>query len=189
MYTINDQTKVMTEQRLKIDIVETKCEGLLADIRHLEVQLKESNEFKELYDVDNIKLREDFTKLLEKHNIINAELSGFHVILETQNEKLSQQKDDITRLTDENYDLTATIDSMNVELQKMNEWYKNTKADLDETIDRLHLANRVRHELELRLHAELDANYRLQRTIDEKIFLIKEFEDKMDYMDLQVKQA
>jgi SMC interacting uncharacterized protein involved in chromosome segregation len=73
---------------------------------------------------------------------------------------------------------------MNVELQKMNEWYKNTKADLDETIDRLHLANRVRHELELRLHAELDANYRLQRTIDEKIFLIKEFEDKMDYMDL-----
>jgi hypothetical protein len=47
------------------------------------VQLKESNEFKELYDTDNIKLREDFTKLLEKHNIINAELSGFHVVLET----------------------------------------------------------------------------------------------------------
>jgi hypothetical protein len=89
MYAINDQTKIMTEQRLKIDIVETKCEGLQADIRHLEVQLKESNEFKELYDVDNIKLREEFTKLLEKHNIINAELSGFHVILETQNEKLT----------------------------------------------------------------------------------------------------
>lgn len=72
---------------------------------------------------------------------------------------------------------------MNVELQKLNEWYKNTKTDLDETIDRLHLANRVRHELEVRLHAELDSNYRLQRTIDEKVQIIKDFEDKLDYMD------
>jgi hypothetical protein len=55
----------------------------LADIRHLEVQLKESNEFRELFEIDNAKLREDYTALLEKHNIINAELSGFHVILET----------------------------------------------------------------------------------------------------------
>jgi len=37
VYMINDQSKLVTEQRLKIDIVETKCEGLQADIRHLEV--------------------------------------------------------------------------------------------------------------------------------------------------------
>lgn len=49
----------------------------------MEVQLKESNEFKEVFELDNGKLREDYTHLLEKHNIINAELSGFHVILET----------------------------------------------------------------------------------------------------------
>jgi SMC interacting uncharacterized protein involved in chromosome segregation len=85
--------------------------------------------------------------------------------------------------------LTVTIDSMNVELQKINEWYKNTKTDLDETIDRLHLANRVRHELELRLHSELDSNYRLQNTVNEKVYLIQEFETKLDFMDLQVKQA
>jgi hypothetical protein len=65
----------------------------------------------------------------------------------------------------ENKELTITIDSMTVELQKMNEWYKNTKSDLDDTIDRLHMANRVRHELELKLHSELDSNYRLQQTI------------------------
>jgi hypothetical protein len=51
----------------------------------------------------------------------------------------------------------------------MNEWYKNTKTDLDDTIDRLHLANRVRHELEVRLHSELEANYRLGRTVEEKV--------------------
>ncbi len=43
-------------------------------------------EFKELYETDNNKLREDYTILLEKHNIVNVELSGFHVILETLKE-------------------------------------------------------------------------------------------------------
>ena len=76
---------------------------------------------------------------------------------------------------------------MNIEITKINEWYKNTKTDLDETIDRLHLANRVRHELELRLHSELDSNYRLGKTIEEKVGVIRECETKIDYMDLQMK--
>lgn len=61
MYLINDQTKEITAQRLKIDVVETKCEGMLAEKRHLEVQLKEALEFKELFEIDNAKLRDEYT--------------------------------------------------------------------------------------------------------------------------------
>jgi hypothetical protein len=49
------------------------------------------------------------------------------------------------------------------------EFYQNTKSDLENSIEKLHLANRVRHELEIKLHAELEANYRAKQTIDEKI--------------------
>ena len=61
MYLINDQTKEITAQRLKIDVVETKSHGMLAEKRHLEVQLKEALEFKELFEIDNAKLRDEYT--------------------------------------------------------------------------------------------------------------------------------
>ena len=51
-------------------------------------------------------------------------------------------------------------ESLQIELNKITEFYKSTKGDLEDTIDRLHSANRVRHELEVRLHAELEAGYR-----------------------------
>jgi hypothetical protein len=55
----------------------TKEEGLLADIRLLQEQLKESNEFKDMFRLDNEKLRFEYSVLLDKHNSVNQKLSGF----------------------------------------------------------------------------------------------------------------
>jgi hypothetical protein len=63
----------------------------------------------------------------------------------------------------------------------MTEFYKGSKSDLEGTIDRLHQANRVRHELEVRLHAELEAAYRSKRTIDEKVANIEELHTKIEW--------
>jgi hypothetical protein len=41
--------------------MQTKDEGLQADIRQLQGQLKESNEFKEMYQEDNEKMRHEYT--------------------------------------------------------------------------------------------------------------------------------
>ena len=49
----------------------TKEEGLQADIRHLQGQLKESNEFKTMFEQDNEKLRYDYATLLERNNSVN----------------------------------------------------------------------------------------------------------------------
>jgi len=43
---------------------------------------------------------------------------------------------------------------MRIELEKLNELYKNTKNDLEDAVERLHLTNRMRHELEVRLTSE-----------------------------------
>lgn len=72
---------------------------------------------------------------------------------------------------------------MLVEIEKLTESYRLTKGDLEETVDRLHQANRVRHDLEVRLHAELEAAYRLKQTLDEKIIFIGEQEIKLDYFE------
>ena len=47
-------------------------------------------------------------------------------------------------------------------------------------MESLHQANRARHELELRLHAELEAAYRLKQTVEEKLRLIAEFDVKIE---------
>lgn len=65
-------------------------------------------------------------------------------------------------LEENNKDLTDVLGTTKIELDKVTEFYKNTKSDLEESMDRLHTTNRIRHELEIRLHAELEASYRLK---------------------------
>ena len=50
VYEYNELQKANVEQRLKIECMTTKEEGLHADIRHLQGQLKESNEFKIMFE-------------------------------------------------------------------------------------------------------------------------------------------
>ena len=71
VYEYNELQKANVEQRLKIECMITKEEGLHADIRHLQGQLKESNEFKVLFEQDNEKLRYAYATLLERHNSVN----------------------------------------------------------------------------------------------------------------------
>lgn len=75
------------------------------------------------------------------------------------------------------------LDFYLLENTKVAELYKNAKADQEDTMEGLHQANRVRHELEVRLHAELEANYRLKRTVEDKVRVIEEYETKVDYFD------
>lgn len=85
------------------------------------------------------------------------------------------------RVKSENKEITSAKETLAVELDKMTEFYKQSKSDLEGTIDRLHQANRVRHELEVRLHAELEAAYRSKKTIEEKVANIEELHTKIEW--------
>ncbi len=98
---------------------------------------------------------------------------------------METQRSELERMIQENKDLVDQNETLRVELEKMTEYYKGTKGDLEDTIDRLHQANRVRHELEVRLHAELEAAYRSKRTIDEKVATIEELNTKIDWFEQQ----
>jgi chromosome segregation ATPase len=74
VYSINDQIKLISQQRMNIDVCNTKLEGLSVEVRQLDIQLKEVTSFKELFEHDNAKLREEYAVLLEKHNAVNQEL-------------------------------------------------------------------------------------------------------------------
>lgn len=47
----------MTEQRLKIDGLDTKIEGLKNEKTHLEISLQESKEFKNIFEQKSIDLK------------------------------------------------------------------------------------------------------------------------------------
>ena len=79
--------------------------------------------------------------------------------------------------------MLARIDILSIDLNKTQEWYKNSKNDAELSMENLHLANRARHELEIRLHAELEAAYRLKQTVEEKVKIIGDYEIKMEYFD------
>ena len=79
---------------------QTKIEGLEAEQRHLQVQLKETQEFRELFEADNERIREEYQGLLERYNQVNQELQGFQSVLQTYREKTEKQREDIERLTE-----------------------------------------------------------------------------------------
>lgn len=170
---------------MKIDVTDTKVEGLLIENRHLEIQLKETTEFKVLFERDNEKLREEYATLLEKYNYVNQELSGFQSVLSTQRQKAENQKLEIARLLESESALTVEVDSLKVVNEKLTDQLRTSKKDCEDAVDRLHTANRVRHELEVRLHAELEAAYRLKLTLDEKVQSISDYEVKVDIYETQ----
>lgn len=52
-YQVHEQNKLMTEQRLKMDCLETKIEGLKNEKTHLEINLHETKEFKQIFEERN----------------------------------------------------------------------------------------------------------------------------------------
>lgn len=104
---------------MKIDVTDTKVEGLMVENRHLEIQLKETTEFKELFERNNEKLREEYATLLEKYNYVNQELSGFQSVLQTQLDKSENQKQEIGRLLESETALTVELDSLKVLNEKL----------------------------------------------------------------------
>ena len=75
------------------------------------------------------------------------------------------------------------METQKIEIEKLNEFYRNSKSDLDDTIDRLHQVNRVRHEFELRYRAELEANTALKGTLEDKMSIIEEKDGKIDLVE------
>lgn len=75
---------------------------------------------------------------------------------------------------------------MRVELEKIGEVYRATRNDLDDAVERLHLTNRARHELELRLSSEEEANQALQTTLTEKMTVITVQDTKIDQLETKV---
>ena len=61
IYSVNELTKEVTAQRLRNDCAETLAEGLKTHNRQLEIQLNETKEFKELFEIDNSKIRYEFS--------------------------------------------------------------------------------------------------------------------------------
>eukprot|EP00347_Sterkiella_histriomuscorum_P012772 403367281 len=179
-YQIHEQSKELTEQRLKIDCLETKVEGLISEKQHLEIGLKEEQTFRQIFEDKNLELKDKYSDLLNEHNELRQRLVGFEETVKNANERIEQQRDKIIE-----YKKTCELfeqqnGTMRVELEKLNELYRSTKNDLDEAIDRLHLINRVRHELELRLSSEQESNKQLQTTLQDKMAVIIEKERQVD---------
>jgi len=53
---------------LKIDCLETKVEGLNSDKIHLELSLKETRDFKRVYEEKNEELKQKLLDLMEEYN-------------------------------------------------------------------------------------------------------------------------
>lgn len=58
----------MTEQRLKMDCLETKIEGLKNEKTHLEINLHETKEFRTIFEERTLEMKDKYVKLMEEYN-------------------------------------------------------------------------------------------------------------------------
>lgn len=155
-----------------MDCLETKIEGLKNENTRLEISLQESKEFREIFENKNKEQKEEYQQLLRVFNENHQKQVGFEELFKDYQSRVETQKVEIRSLDQQFQQVENENGTLKVELERVNDYFNNAKSDLDDTVDRLHQTNRVRHEVELRLRATLLANEELKKTVKDKIALI-----------------
>ena len=76
--------------------------------------------------------------------------------------------------------------TLSIQHEKVSEQYKNAKKDLDDSIDKLHITNQRRHEIEIKLYEESEKTKHLKEVIKEKEEILYKRVSELEILDKKV---
>ena len=93
---------------------------------------------------------------------------GSDELAREREERIDSYKKEIQELKVDLEKLTIEHESLKINFQKINEQYTAASNDLEDTTEKLHLTNKVRHETEIKLGEEIEKCKGLQNMIKVK---------------------
>jgi len=90
---------------------------------------------------------------------------GFSEVQKEREDKISRLKSDLNSYKIKSDDLELQLGTLSINHEKVLEQQSNMKEEYDDVVEKLHLTNNARHDLETKVNDEIDRNRRLQEVV------------------------
>ena len=150
-YKLQDQQKDLTETKLRSDVLVSTNNGLVTEKAHLVTELRETRDLYTTYE-------QKCTDLMKELHLINStfqELKRANIShdenLKQRDDKIETLKSDLSSLNTKYEDMDLEFGSLKIQYEKEKEQLALTQKELEDTVHKLHITNKVRHETEVKL--------------------------------------
>ena len=137
--------------KLTKDVLTGANDGLMHEKKHLTTELKETRVLYRTYETK-------CTSIMNELNAINSEYQELKRNTISHDETNKVKDGQINTLRGEQKDLQKKFEdldlsygTLNINNDKLNEQYEQTQKELVDTVSKLHLTNKVRHETDVKL--------------------------------------
>ena len=91
-YKVQDAQKENTEMKLKMDVFQSTCDGLMSEKKHLTLELKETKELQHIYEEKTKQLMEDLQNTTGELQMNKREMIGFNEVNRERETKIQELK-------------------------------------------------------------------------------------------------
>jgi predicted nucleic acid-binding Zn-ribbon protein len=99
---------------------------------------------------------EELTKTTQDFQELKRNTISFNEMTRVREEKIAGLKKELDETISKFDELDIKYGSLNIEYEKVKDQKNNSNRDLEDTVQKLHLTNKVRHETEIRLAEEVE---------------------------------
>lgn len=146
----------MTEMRLKTDVLQSTNDGLMSEKSHLTTELKETRDLSRSYESKTSELMEELTQTTQDFQELKRNTISFNEMTRVREERIAKLKQELDETVAKYEELDIKYGSLSIEYDKVKDQKNTSSKDLEDTVKKLHLTNKVRHETEIRLAEEVE---------------------------------
>lgn len=183
MYNQQEQQKDLTTYKLQVDIFTSSNDGLKADLNHAVTELKETKILYRDYHFKWTQTNDALAKTTADYQEVLRNMISYDTMTKTREERIDKLKSELKKLQEDVDKLDNEHGSLKLSYEKVRVQFDNAATDLKDTVEKLHLTNKARHNAEIG-YAEAAVKLKeLQELVGEKEKLIQQKTSDIEEMD------
>ena len=99
---------------------------------------------------------EELTQTNSEYAEVKRQMVGHNELTKEREERIDKLKKELNEIRDANDNLDIEFSSLKINYSKTMDLYTMCAKDLEDTTEKLHMCNRVRHETEIKLGVEIE---------------------------------
>jgi chromosome segregation ATPase len=148
--------KDITEMKLRSDVLTSTNDGLKNEKEHLVIEVRETRELQKSYEQKTEELMKELSAVNSEYTEVKRQMVGHNELKREREERIEKLKKELSETNDNCENLDVEYSTLKINYAKTMDLYTVCSKDLEATTEKLHLCNRVRHETEIKLGAEVD---------------------------------
>lgn len=104
----------------------------------------------------------ELSEIMTEYQEAKRQMVGHHELTREREERIDKLKAELAELKEQYYKVDIELETLKINYSKTMDLYDVCSKDLEDTVQKLHTTNKVRHETEIKLAEEVDKVRSLQ---------------------------